>query len=292
MFGRRPDATLVRDLSTMRRFMPFVSPRRNESLVLFAQTIDAEPGFAFLESANASRAPERRITYFHLLLRACALALIERPRLNRFTAGGRLWQRDGVWLTFSAKRAFEDDAPILTVKRRFDGDVSLVQMVDDILDRLSAGRKGRRTQSDNEMDLMLRLPGPLIRALMWLARKADALGLYPRAMIEPDPLFTSAFIANLGSVGLAAGYHLPGLRGARQVHAGSRRAPLGRGQVELRRAHRRRLLRRQRPRADPAPARASREALTRCPVRSRSRRSWSTARSALPSSRRSRWRSR
>ena len=207
MFGRRPDATLVRDVSTMRRFMPFVSPRRNESLVLFAQTIDAEPGFAFLETVNASRPPERRITYFHLLLRALALGLQERPRLNRFTAGGRLWQRHGVWITFSAKRAFEDDAPILTVKRRFDNDVSLVQMVDDILDRLSAGRKGRRTQSDNEMDLMLRLPGPLIRALMWLARKADALGLYPRAMIEPDPLFTSAFIANLGSVGLAAGYH-------------------------------------------------------------------------------------
>jgi len=207
VFGRRPDATLVRELSTMRRFMPFVSPRRNESLVLFAQTIDAEPGLAFVETLNASRTPERRVTYFHLLLRAITIALQERPRLNRFTAGGRLWQRNGIWLTFSAKRAFEDDAPILTVKRRFDGDVSLVQMVDDILDRLSAGRKGKRTQSDSEMDLLLRLPSPLIRVLMWFARKADALGIYPLAMIEPDPLFTSVFIANLGSVGLGAGYH-------------------------------------------------------------------------------------
>jgi hypothetical protein len=26
-------------------------------------------------------------------------------------------------------------------------------------------------------------------------------------MIDPDPMFTSIFVANLGSVGLAAGYH-------------------------------------------------------------------------------------
>jgi hypothetical protein len=207
MFGRRPDASLVPDISPMRRFMPFVSPRRNDSLVLFAQAIDAEPALAHLEELNAERLPERRITFFHLLLRSIALALHERPRLNRFTAGGRLWQRDGVWITFSAKRALDDNAPILTVKRRFDPDESLDEMVDGILERLGAGRKGKRTQSDNEMDLMLRLPSPLIRVLMWLARKADALGLYPRSMIEPDPLFTSAFVANLGSVGLAAGYH-------------------------------------------------------------------------------------
>ena len=31
---------------------------------------------------------------------------------NRFVAGGRLWERDEVWLTFSAKLALEDGAPL------------------------------------------------------------------------------------------------------------------------------------------------------------------------------------
>lgn len=207
MFGRRPDATLVRDVSPMRRFMPFVSPRRNDSLVLFAQEIDAEPGFAFLERLNATRPPDRPATFFHLLIRALALNFIERPRVNRFTAGGRLWQRDGVWITFSAKRAFTEDAPVITIKRRFDQDLSLGEMVDAIHDRVGAGRRGKRTTSDSEVDLLLRMPPPVIRAALWFARQADALGLLPRAMIEADPLFASAFLANLGSVGLEAGYH-------------------------------------------------------------------------------------
>ena len=50
MFGRRSDATLVRGLSTMRAFMPFVSPRRNESLVYYTMEIDPDPALAFIEA--------------------------------------------------------------------------------------------------------------------------------------------------------------------------------------------------------------------------------------------------
>jgi hypothetical protein len=57
------------------------------------------------------------------------------------------------------------------------------------------------------MDLLLRLPAPMIRLVLRLARGLDGLGLLPRSMIDADPLFTSAFLANLGSVGLASGYH-------------------------------------------------------------------------------------
>lgn len=195
------------DLPAMRRFLPFVSPRRNDSLVYFAQDIDAEPGLAFLERINADRPADRRVTYFHLLLRALSRTLAERPRLNRFVSGGRLYQRDGIWISFSAKRAFTEEAPILTVKRRMDQDAGLLEMVDSILDRLGASRRGARSTADGEMDLLLRLPPPLIRAVLRAARGLDALGLLPRSMIDADPLFASAFLANLGSVGIDAGYH-------------------------------------------------------------------------------------
>jgi hypothetical protein len=207
MFGRRPDAQLVRDLSAVRRFMPFISPRRNESVVYFEHTLDAGPALAFLEQLNADRPAERRITFFHLVLRGLTLALHERPRLNRFVAGGRLWQRDGIWLSFSAKRAFDDESPILTVKQRIDPEQSIGEMVDANYEKLGSGRAGKKTTADSEVDLLLRLPVPLVRLALWFAHTADALGLLPASMIRSDPLYASAFIANLGSVGLDAGYH-------------------------------------------------------------------------------------
>lgn len=207
MWNTRPDATLVRDIAPVRRFMPFISPRRNESLVYYPQTVDVEAALAFLERCNATRPPDAPLTLFHLVLRAIALVLHDRPRLNRFTSGGRLWQRDGVWLTFSAKKRLDADAPIVTVKKRFDANESLDEMGDRLLANLREGRSDRKSTSDKEMGALLRLPPFAIGLLMRLARSADRLGLLPRAMIESDPMFCSVFVANLGSVGLEAGYH-------------------------------------------------------------------------------------
>jgi hypothetical protein len=207
VFGRRPDATLVRDLAPIRRFMPFVSPRRNDSLVYFEHEVDVEAALAFAAERSRARDPARPITLFHLVLRAIALVLAERPRLNRFTAGGRVWQRDGIWITFSAKLRIEDGAPVITVKRRLDPAASLDALVDGVLGGLGEGRSGRPSTSDREVGLLLRLPTPLIRFAIGFARAADALGLLPRPMIESDPMFCSVFVANLGSVGLDAGFH-------------------------------------------------------------------------------------
>jgi hypothetical protein len=207
VFGRRPDASLVKDLPAIRRFMPFVSPRRNESLVYFEHEIDVEAALAFAAARSKARDAAAPVTLFHLVLRALALVLAERPRLNRFVAGGRVWQRDGVWLSFSAKMKIEDGAPVITVKRRIDPEKGLDAMVDGVLGGLGEGRSGRPSTADKEVGLLLRLPVPVIRLALALARFADGLGLLPRGMIEGDPLYASVFIANLGSVGLDAGYH-------------------------------------------------------------------------------------
>jgi len=207
MFRRRSDAKLVRGLSTMRAFMPFISPRRNESLVYYTMQIDPEPALAFVEDYNRTAPPERQLTLFTLYLRSLASCMGERTAVNRFVAGGRLWERDEVWITFSAKMALEDGAPLVTVKRRFDQDRTLEEMVDGIQDRLRGRRGGQKTRSDTEMVLAMRLPPFLIRIAVALMHQANQLGLLPKSMIDDDPLFATAFAANLGSVDMNAGYH-------------------------------------------------------------------------------------
>jgi len=208
MFGKRPDAALVTDLSTIRRFMPYISPRRNDSLFYMMQEIEVEAALEFLDKQNASRPADRPISLFHLLLRSCSQAIYLRPGVNRFVKGGKLWQRDGVWISFSALREIKDGSPMITIKRRFEpARESLDEMVDGIYDRVRPAKAGRKSTSDKEMGLLLRLPAVGIRAALGVARLADHFGLLPRAMIEADPLFASTFVANLGSVGHPSGFH-------------------------------------------------------------------------------------
>jgi len=207
MFGRRADGTLVRGISTTRRFMPYLSPRRNDSLVYYTTEIDVAPALRFLEEQNRERPKERQITLFHLYLRAIAAALYERPAVNRFVAGGKLWQRRDVWITLSAKQELVDGAPVVTIKRRFDRSEGLLAMVDSLRDQLASRRGGRLSTADREVNAAIQMPGLLVRTGLALLRAADYMGLLPASMIENDPMYSSVFVANLGSVGLEAGYH-------------------------------------------------------------------------------------
>lgn len=208
MFPWRNDAKPVKDLSAMRRFMPFISPRRNDSLFLMMQEIQVDAALEYLEKKNRERPPEQRLTLFHLFLRSISQVFVLRPGVNRFVKAGRLWQREGVYLTFSAKRKIEDGSPMLTIKRRFHAESeSLEEMVDGVMGTLRPQRAGKQTQSDKEMSLLLKLPNVVIQLLLKAADFLDYFGLLPKAITESDPLYSSAFIANLGSIDYPAGFH-------------------------------------------------------------------------------------
>jgi len=203
----RTDGDLVADVHPVRRIMPFLMPTRTECFVLCKQQIEVAPLEAFLEEFNKNRPADRQATMFHLLLRGLAHVFHERPRLNRFLAGGRLYQRRGVWISFSAKQSMEENAPIFTCKRCFPAAETLVEMVDGVYDMLSGGRSGRESATDKEIGLLLRTPPFLLRLLMRGARKLHDWNLFPASMIANDPMFASVFVANLGSVGIDACYH-------------------------------------------------------------------------------------
>ncbi len=207
MFDRRVDAELVTGLSKTRQFMPFISPKRNDSLVFYTLGIETAAAQAFIEEQNRTRSRDNRITLFYLILYAVAKAFQERPAVNRVVAGRRLWQRKGTWITYSAKQEILDGSPILTVKQSFPEDEKLDEMIERLHKGLRERRSGKLTRSDKEVKIALSLPPWLIRIGVWLLDRANHLGMLPLGMIEDDPMFTSIFIANLGSVGLHAGYH-------------------------------------------------------------------------------------
>ena len=207
MFGRRSDATVVRNLPKLRRFMPFASPRRNDSLFWYAHEIEVDAALAFVEQHNNSRPADKQLTLFHLYLRSVALGVHENPEINRFVAGGRIYQRDGVFLTFSAMKELQKGSVLITVKREFPAGEPLDGLIDRVLASLVSRRSGKKTQADKEIDLALYLPSFLIRGVMKLLNWGNALGVLPRGMIDDDPLFTSLFVANMGSIGMETGQH-------------------------------------------------------------------------------------
>ena len=203
----RFDGTAVPNVHPVRRIMPFIMPTKNGAFVLFEHDIPTAPLLAFLAGVNRDRPPARQVTMFHCVLRAIAIALTEFPRLNRYVAGSRLYARKAVWIAFSAKQKLERDAPLFTAKVEVKPGEPLASFVDRVLGLLGEGRSGKETAADREIKGFLRLPGPVLRAAVKLQRLLDAWNVYPSSLLVDDPLYASAFVANLGSVGLDAAFH-------------------------------------------------------------------------------------
>jgi hypothetical protein len=179
--------------------MGFLLRGRNESAVYFEQRLDLTRTLPWLEKRGAR--------LFHLLLHALAATLHEREHMNRFTVGRRTYQRNGVFLSFAAKKAMSDDAPLATIKRRFERDETFDALVSSLSGDINEARSDKPSHIDKELSVLLKLPAFLLAFLIGLLKRLYAWGLAPRSLVDTDPMYTSAFVANLGSIKLDAAYH-------------------------------------------------------------------------------------
>jgi len=202
---RRPDGILIRDLSPVRRLIPYLMRRRNESIVYYEQVLDLSRTLEFVREWNERH--EKKISPFQIIIAACGKALHARSGLNRFVSGGRIYERRGVFISFAAKKAFTDEAPLVTVKLEMFEDEPLEQTVRRIQEAVSGARNGAERAVDREVRLVAGLPGFVIRLAVSLVRFLDRFNLLPGFMIRDDPMYASLFLANLGSVGIDRAWH-------------------------------------------------------------------------------------
>ncbi len=209
MLLSRPDGFLVDQLPPMRRMMPYILRTRNESCVYFEQKLDLSEALPYLSelSAELGEGQGGEINLFHLILAAAARVFRERPDLNRFVSGGNIYQRRHIELSFALKKERSDKGALTTTKLRFSGEESVREVASMTRSAITVGRSHQPNQADKEMSILTRLPGPLLRLIMWIQRGLDAWNLLPSALIAPDPMYASLFFANLGSIGLDSAYH-------------------------------------------------------------------------------------
>ena len=207
-WGDRRDAVWLRDLDALHVFMPYLYPNRADNEAFISETIDLENIDRYLAEKNAAL-PDGEEPYklFYLLLSALVKTITLRPKMNRFIKGGRVYQRDKLSLAFVVKKQFRDDAHEALAFIEFDEKTT----IDDVRRKLAAEiHECRSDKIDNStagMDMLGRLPRPVLRLVMWVLHRLDYYGRVPYSLIKTDPNYATCFITNLGSIGLKAGYH-------------------------------------------------------------------------------------
>jgi len=208
--GDRKDAYLVRDIDSMHGIFPFVMPSRAANEAVLNEKFDLEAIHRYLEKKNADET-EFRYTFFHVICAAIAKVICLRPKMNRFYAGGRLYERKDVLLTFVVKKQFTDDSEeamaIIQIDR--DSGVSPIEQIHEKVKKIvfSVRREHQVDGTTDIMDKLVKLPVWMLRIVFGLLKWLESHGWYPTSLMNEDPYYASVFLSNLGSIRMHANYH-------------------------------------------------------------------------------------
>ena len=205
--GDRFDGVWLRKEPSMNQIMAYIYPNRADNEAYINEEIDLRPLEEYLAKKNEGREGDR-YKYFHVICAAVAKTLILRPKMNRFVAGNRLYQRKYASVAFTMKKQFSDRSEEGLVMKKFTKDSTIDTLFNDLVSEIHAIRENRVVDnSTNFMDKLVKLPQPILKAIMSVLLKLDKKGKVPYDLIKEDPNYSSCFLTNLGSIDLNCGYH-------------------------------------------------------------------------------------
>ena len=205
IFGRR-DGVKLKNITSMHTIMPLMYPNRCDNEAFISERIDLTNINAYIERKNSEQ-PEYPYNLFQIMVTALLKVITLRPKMNRFIANKTMYQRNEVSAAFTVKKEFDDDGGEALAFIHSKGDFNIETVRQEIYKQVSLCRSEEKDPSTASMDVIQKLPGPLLKLVGAIARFLDRHGKMPKSIIASDPFYASAVLANLGSIELKAVYH-------------------------------------------------------------------------------------
>ena len=206
IFRDRADGKAMR-VPNYKKLNPYMFPSRDESVLYCTDRFNMEEAIAMLLEINRGKQPEDRINLFHVILTSLLRTVAQRPILNTFVAGQRYYRRNEIIFSFVTKKEITDEGMESFVRIPLKPQDSLLDVTRKIREAVSRGKSETGNTTEKEIDIVMALPRPFIKAFMWLYRFLDYHNLLPGAMMKTDPIYSTAFFTNLGSIGMDSIYH-------------------------------------------------------------------------------------
>ena len=204
--GDRKDGTLLRNTDSMHLIMPLMYPNRCDNEAFISERIDLTNINRYLEKKNADN-PDYAYNLFQIMVTAMLKTITLRPRMNCFIANKNMYQRNEVTAAFTVKKVFSDRGGEALAAIHSKGSDTIDSIHEQIYRQVSFCRSEEKDPSTASMDIVQKLPRFLVKFVGAAARFLDRHGWMPQAVIATDPFYSSVVLANLGSIGLHAGYH-------------------------------------------------------------------------------------
>ncbi|MDR0908807.1 MAG: 2-oxo acid dehydrogenase subunit E2 [Spirochaetaceae bacterium] len=201
------EGNLIPGRADLTAMMPYLMKRRCDSLIFFEQNIDVEPFLAYSEKRKAEGT---EVKFFSFFVAAVVKLLRERPQLNRYIKGRKLYQRDDVLVGTVVKRSMDDKGQESNIVLHFkpeDNFQKVLQILQGEVRLAKTDPTEQQMEDDKAFEALLKLPRWLLMFIVKILDFSDFYKAVPKFFRDIDPMRCSIMLANLGSIGIEAPYH-------------------------------------------------------------------------------------
>ena len=200
-WGDRYDGRKLRSLDAFSRVSPYIMVTRNTSSNHFMDTIDIDE----IERYIRHKRNDDGLAGFgimHVLIAAYVRSLSQKPAVNRFIAGQKVYARNGVSINLTVKREMRSDALETVIKIRPELDATASEVYELIKKEVELSKADNESDFDKTAKLLNYVPGLLLKFAVWFLKTMDYFGLLPKKLEEVSPFHGSMFITSMGSLGV------------------------------------------------------------------------------------------
>lgn len=202
----RHDGRKLRGITPMTRITPYIMPYRYDACNTFADSINVHR-----VDELCRRKVKQGMTNFsmlHVLIAAYVRTISQRPALNRFVSGQKIYARNTIEVNMVVKRKMSLDTPDACIKVRFEPTDTL----DDVYEKFNKAvmentGEGDLNSTDKLNRFLLHIPGLLLRWTIGFLKFLDYFGWLPKAVTDLSPFHGSMIITSMGSLGIKPIYH-------------------------------------------------------------------------------------
>ncbi len=204
-FGDRKDGRKIRSLAPYDTVSPYIMVSRDDAQNYMVDKFETSEADRYVRQKRSDGLTGFGI--LHVILASYVRMVSQRPRVNRFISGQKIYARPKVEINMVVKKTLRADETDTVIKVWFEQ----ADTAEDVFHRFEDAVAKAFENSENDFDGTARIinyiPGLVKKFTIWFLKLLDYFGLLPMALLRVSPFHGSMFITSIGSLGIPPIYH-------------------------------------------------------------------------------------
>lgn len=205
--GDRKDGRRLRTVEPITTLIPFFMKERNEASNLFSDSIDLN----YINSFVRQKKTEGFTNFnaMHVLVASYVRAISQKPGINRFVSGRRIYARNSIEVIMEVKKKLELNAPATMIKFKFNPYDTANDVYKEMNDKITAYQNSKDDMDgfDKIARFLTYIPTVIYRIFVNLLLWMDYHGWLPELIREASPGHCSMVLTSIASLGIPSIYH-------------------------------------------------------------------------------------